>query len=562
MPRNTRRSAKTYRPVLAIALLATMAIATSLSTTVFAQSSRESRRQFVDELLQTLIDSRQDERDERQPPNVDRPNRATTSRSNRTSATPATASRNTSRVSSSSKLRDIHDNVQSMSQDLSALVAQLDSDSDRTPGLRALLSDALSASAATTLLRRQCENARSTAEISNDYEQVDREWRLLAFRLLETRDLSSRARSYVDRINGTNNRLGQLMGMQPQFDRSQLSREVNTLTGALRNLLDDIDTDVDDQNLRYSLINEGQRVYAQGRAMNRRLFENGSYADVKADYEEFRRRWNPFANQVRDLNYPYVARQLRRVHNADRNVQELLWVSGEMNRSELTYIAQSLRSDTNELMESISLKQLAQIDGNRDRLIEYAATFSTTCSDFAELVRNGDEKDTLTDVYYYLADDWKRFGNSIRGIDTRTARQKHREIARSVVELRDILGIRPNFDFRKGTESAAQLENLATYYDRNLQQMLSQGGRYSSDFRQRATRASSDFLKTSQSLHANLSRGQNVRVLREQSNQLSKEWETLMSLASRIPDDRNRTLNTLRRRMTPLLVDLQTTLTR
>jgi hypothetical protein len=298
-------------------------------------------------------------------------------------------------------------------------------------------------------------------------------------------------------------------------------------------------------------------VYAQGRDLNSRVFTDGPNANVRSDYEEFRRQWDPFANRVRELNYPYVARQLRRVQIADRAVQELLWLNTGMDRSEMTYLAQSLRTDTNDLMDSITLKQLAELNGNREGLVEYAGAFYTTCSDFAELVRNGDERDTLADVYYYLKDDWQRFSESIRQIDTPAARQKYREIDRSIVELRDILGVRPALDRRRGTDAAAQLENLAADYNASIRQTLSRGGRYSRDFQQQTVRAADNFLKTSRSISANLARGQSLRDLRVQADQLSKEWETLLSLVTRIPQSTDGNLETIRRRMTPLLVDLQ-----
>ncbi|MFC1758481.1 hypothetical protein ACFL2H_06900 [Planctomycetota bacterium] len=519
--------------------------------TASAQSGRQERRQFVDELLRTLIDSKTDDRN---PPKTNRPSNRT---ARATTSSPATASASRSRSTADGKLREIQSRLTSLSQDLSVLVSQLHSDVNRTTGIRSLLSDSLTVSADATLLAQQSVTARSVSELSSAYQQVDRDWRLLAHRLDQFRALSSRTLSYVRRINEANDRVGKLMEIQPQLDRNELVHEVSTLTSALHNLMEDIDTDVDDQNLRYSLLNDGRQVYAQGRTLHRRVATNGSYAGVKSDYEDFRRQWDPFANRVRDLDYPYVARQLRRVQSADRNVQELLWINTEIDRGELTYLAQSLRSDSNDLMEAVTLKELTEIDGNHEGLIENAGTFNTTCSDFADLVRNGDEKDALADVYYYLADDWNKFAKSIRQIDTRVARQKHREIDRSILELRDILGVRPALDRPRTTQSAAQLENLASYYDRNIRETLSRGGRFSQDFQQKTARASNNFLRTSKSIHANLARGQSIRTLREQSNQLSKEWETLVSYTSRIPQDRNGTLDSLRRRMTPLLVDMQ-----
>lgn len=505
--------------------------------TANAQSGREDRRQFVDDLLRTLIDNKSD------PDRVDR-DRGIPS---------ATATR----VRPGTDIRDVQTNLTRFSQELSNLVSQLHSDVNRTPGVRSYLGDSLKVNAAVTLLARRANTARSVTELSREYEQIDRDWRLLAFRLDQIRDLSSRARTTLDRCNTINDQIGQLMDVKPQLNQTELFGAVSTLTNSLHNLLEDIDTDVDDPNLRYNLMSEGRQVYAQGQALSRGVSPNGSYGNVRTDYEEFRRLWNPFANHVRELNYPYVARQLRRVQNADRSVQELLWLDTGIDRSEISYLAQSLRSDTNDLMDSITLKQLASLDGNRDGLVDYASTFYTTCSDFADLVRNGDEKDTLTEVYYYLKDDWKRFGDSIRGIDTRAARQKYREIDKSVDELRDILGVRPPLDRQRGIETAGQLENLASYYDRNIRQTLATGGRFSRDFQEKTVRASSNFLKASRSIHANLAREQNLRTLRELSDQLSKDWETLISYTTRIPDSVSGNLEPVRRRMTPLLVDLQ-----
>ena len=529
-------SGKTLSQGLFVIFLLSAAIQLGSPSVSMSQTSgRRQRRDFVEGMLRQLIDS--------QLPSTNRaePNREA----------------NFSQVGG--KMREVRDALEEFSRAVSDLAQQLHSDANRIGGVRHLLSESLQVSASSTVLLRRANRTREVSDIIRDYRELDQAWRLLSFRLGQVRGLSAQAVRLIAAANRADTRLGELMQVNPQFDRAELDRQLAALSNDILNLLEDIDLGVDDSTQRYDLLVEGRSVFMQIRRVMRMVKIDSSYDDVRSEYERFQSIWRPFAERVRSIDDRYVARELRRVQQAARAIQELLWLPTEMDRQQLVYITRRLQSDTNDLIDNISLRQLVQMSRGSEGFVSSASEFYTACEDFIECVNNGDDDETLSDLYYYLSDEWQSFGNLVQQVNTSDARRKYREIDYAINEFRDLLGVQLIFDRQKGVQLAAALESMAKYYEADMKKIV-RAGRFSPDFSRSCLQVSEAFRRSAQSLHSGMVKGENPQVLRAKSDKLAQNWESLVAHTTRLPQTYQNRLYNLRRRTTPYVVDVQSML--
>ena len=146
----------------------------------------------------------------------------------------------------------------------------------------------------------------------------------------------------------------------------------------------------------------------------------------------------------------------------------------------------------------------------------------------------------------------------MKDLPSSDVRQRFREIDRTIKEMREILRVRPPLDHQRAIQVAAALENLAAHYDRDIRSTLSLNrDRYSDRFRSQCIRASRAFYDASNALHSELVQNADLGQLRNRSNELKRNWDTLQQYAERLPlTDRDHLLR-VTRRITPQLVDMQ-----
>src|SRR5262249_40048892 len=150
---------------------------------------------------------------------------------------------------------------------------------------------------------------------------------------------------------------------------------------------------------------------------------SNSYDEIRTEFQRFEQTWTGLARQLQARNSRVLERQARRVSSIVRNLDDLLLIPSDMNRDRVVHLTQLLQQDVDRLVNGITLKTLASLGGNRNQIVDYAAAFYTSCNDFSQLASGGDNRQTLTDVYYYLQDDWQRLRSVSGPVQTGPAGQ-------------------------------------------------------------------------------------------------------------------------------------------
>ncbi len=463
--------------------------------------------------------------------------------------------------------REIRANLTGFAQELTQLIGVLHQDANRTAGLRSLMGEALQTSAQASLLAREGGAREGTTRddldwIAAEFSRVDQDWRLLAFRLQKLRNLSPQAAERIERANQFSQRIGQLLQVQPQLDDSRIAQQASSLSVELIRLLEDIDYEVSDASARYNLLLEGRRVYEQSRRIGQTASRpSGPYAtqdELRVEYDRFRALWTPYVSKLRSLELSYVDRQLQRVQAADRGLQELLLLPAQVDRSELLYLAGLLQRDIDGVMDGLSLRSLSQLPRGRDRIVTAASEFHDACGDFADCLRNGEDAETMAQVYYYLETNWNAVAEILRDAPAADARQAFQQLDRSVQEVRAILAVQPTLDRQRAAELAAELDNLASYYEFDVRGILAANPQaYPANVRAAYLRVVQEFRSSVAQLQSDLQAGARLAPLRELTNRLGQQWNAILQQQGRFTETDREPLERTRSQLTPVLIDLQ-----
>ncbi len=201
---------------------------------------------------------------------------------------------------------------------------------------------------------------------------------------------------------------------------------------------------------------------------------------------------------------------------------------------------------------------LSDLPTARNLAVASASDFEVACGDFAECVTAGDEPATLAELYDYVYDEWQRLSAALNGLESSQPRQSMQDIERSIGQLRNLLGVRPELDRQRATSVAASVTGLAQQLRTDVQSYLGRPNRYPRQFQTETLQAATDFHVSARKLHAGLVNGEKLRQLRRLSEELSVGWENVTRFVPRFSLNEQHNLNQLRRQATPLVVELQT----
>ena len=165
-------------------------------TPVAAQTPPQAgRRQFVEGLLQSLIDS---QLDREAPP----PNRSPLPRPD-------------------DKLIAARQHLDSFSTESAELINHWSANAAQAPGTRQMLGDLIKLNATVSNVQSRAANARRVEDLAPDFVALDRDWRLMAYRMKQIEGLSPECVRCIGHLNELDTTLCGVFGISPT---SRLSR--------------------------------------------------------------------------------------------------------------------------------------------------------------------------------------------------------------------------------------------------------------------------------------------------------------------------------------------------
>lgn len=523
------------------------------SPCVAQQQDPARRREFIQGLLKTFIDSQVPTEAGRPAVQRNRPNQP-----NQPASEP-----NQQRAADSPELRRAGEMLTAASNEMSMLVDALQGDIYRAQGVRQLLTLAFHVNADAASLSRQLSYASDVEALRVPLRKLDQDWRALDFRLSQTPNLSATTLGHIQKIQQLQNQLASMFQVQTQVDMNALSQRSSQMNQALRTLLQDIRYEVTDDRLADNLFQAGRSTYEQLQRFIQLTRPNPGtnvrYESLKQEYELLEREWSTYQQKLRQANNRYVQRQTQLINDDIREMNQLLYISnGQVNREDLVYTTRILRGDIDRLLQRINLKMLTELPVAQRYAIEAAGDLDQTCNDFAGLL--DDDLDNIQDMFLYMFDEWQRLSLALQGVQSQEARQSMRDVERSLAGMQSKLGVRLDLDRNAALELAGTLTGDARHLQEDVRDVFSRPNRYPRDFQTSCLKVAAEFEASTREVNDGLERGEKLQSLASRTQTLSVAWNALSQMLTRFAAGDGAHLAKIQRDITPQVIRLQTLL--
>ncbi|GEM_PF-1113917 len=411
------------------------------------------------------------------------------------------------------------------SREASSLSSHLQQDAARNAALRPLTAEALQFQAATQALARRSTLVNDHRAILEETQRVDRDWRLLSYRLRQTRGLAGPCRECVARLDRLEATLCEGLSIEPQIDRRNLLRHAQALTLYLRGLVEDIDFELRRSPQREALKLEASKAHQIAAGFAEDTAEGAGYDELVASYRGFLSVWNPLVRTLCSAPTRYIERTVLRIQPVDQAIHELLWLPRGIDRQVLSQLTVGIMAEVDQIFESVTLNVLVTLPG-RDQIPSAASDFYGVCEHFADCVERDEDLDELVDAYGYLTPAWVSFSRHFRRINHSAIRGSIAEIEQRLVALREPLGVPGGFSREEAHDLAASLERLSGLLEQDIDLWLRNRSEFAAD-RRALVEQCRQFRSSAREMHTLLLSDVAGATLRDTCATAYTRWEQL-----------------------------------
>jgi hypothetical protein len=319
-------------------MLAALAVSILTPLVAWAQPPRDQRRELVEGLLRTFLEA-QIEKNLR----PDRP------------APPPQAI--------PADLVKAREALSGFAREANQLYELLQAESVRNATARQYLPEMMRVAAQAGVLAERSSRIYDVQSLGREFRDLDRQWRLLSYRLDQADGLSRLCGPGVRRLDGFAAALGQLCGIQPQTDYRELLRQTDALNSDLQRLVDEIEIGLGRSRDAQVLQLHGRRIQQQVRLLANLIAQQTSRAAIVAEFHRYQQLWQPFAASLWPLGQRNLERTLRNLEETDRQIHELLWLPVPINRQHLQHLTEVLMNRVDELLDGVTLRVLMELRG-------------------------------------------------------------------------------------------------------------------------------------------------------------------------------------------------------
>jgi hypothetical protein len=505
------------------------------------QSDRERRRQAIEGILFNLVETHLLRDRDREPPRGPQPGQPIPP---------------VHRHVDGAKYRDAQRAVQSFSEESGRLIGMLREEERLSPGIRPLLGDAISIKAKSdALLRRGYTHGYADA-FARDFQEIDRQWRVLSHRLEQTEDLSGRCRDHVKKMCACNHQVCELFDIDPQVDRHELIRHSAALANELRSILEHLSRNARRGGAYSELLREGPKLHLQIRYWANAVANNAPYDSLVSQYKGLHTNWRAFAARLRSVDHRYYEQHIHHIDRANDAIHDLLWITPPLDQAAIAHGGNLLHQDMDELCGMITLQMLLSVQ-NAPELIGSVQEFHHLCEDFQSCAaRKADIEDLRWD-YRLLEVEWQQMAGHFEAIHQEAVSRRLADMEQTIQFLRDSLGIRPLFDRESALVLAAETDALADMLNRDLSRCLSKGQRYAPQFRRDAQQCAGRFRDAAHRFHERLVTRADDAAVKKDCEELSQSWRHFQEHVSELERQDQVLLSRHISRVAPAMAKLQ-----
>lgn len=446
--------------------------------------------------------------------------------------------------------------IRTFGDSLSQLTYALNDQMGQIPGLRQAYTEALRLSGTAVGLQKRTENYGFDGSILSDLQQLDADWRELAYRLNNLPGLSGDSQDLIATINDADQRLRQAIRIQPQLDRRQLLLKSAGLVSDLENLQDDVASELgngsDSQMYRRTISRLRQSVLNLVSIIRDEASDTGLIVE---EYKQFESLWSPLVAKLRAEDDRYIERSVRRVSASANEIHQMLLLPQKVDQSQFVYLAKSLKKDIDEFFERTPLILVMSLPRAKQAL-PVADQFYSACNHFVEVATRSQDLREIADAYQKLEMANRSFNEVFADVDSDRAAAVLNHMAQTIRALRSSLQIpHDDFDFQTASDLAASIQNFTEQIEFVAKRWLDQDRQA---FAGDCLQAVADMTDRAERLHDDLLAGKPVSELRAEMSALYENWRQVYAFLVKCHTEDRQNLGRLSANLTPAMIDLRT----
>ncbi|WP_373650958.1 hypothetical protein [Schlesneria sp. DSM 10557] len=459
-------------------------------------------------------------------------------------------------VTPSFDIKQLRPLVRKFSDTMTQLSYGLNEEMGRIPGLRQSNTEALRLSATAVIVSKHAEKHGADPLLQEEIQQVDADWRELAFRLERIPGLSGESKDLMKVLNETSQRIRQVIGIQPQLNRQRLLLKAASLVADLEGLQEDLATELgngeDAQTYRRSV--SRLRQIALNLVTVIRDDRSESKVIVEA-YKQFETLWGPVASKLQEEENRYIDHGIRRVAAATSEIHQLLLLPHKMDQSQFIQLSSYLRKDIDEFFERTPLLLVMQLPKAKQAL-SVAEQFYNVCNEFSSAVDQGQGEKEITALFRRIEQAERSFIDVFQEVDSDKAVAVLNRIHRTVNTLRTSLHLQPDdFDYRAAEELAASIQHFSEQVDQVTRRWLNQDRQ---PYTQTCLEETQKLTRQAARIHDHLLSGRSASSLEGEVTELYETWRRVYAYIVKCQTEDRRTMGRISSNLTPAMVQLRT----
>ena len=489
------------------------------------------RKEIVDELLKALIESQLNRgRPPQRPPEVVPPPRP------------------------DSPTRAARTEVQAMSADAMQLAQSLQMEARSQPQLRVQLGRLIQVQAALDA-QSLGRGGHSLDQLALDFSAIDRDWRNIEYKLLQSADLTQRSQLLVKAVSEHDRKLCQMLGIDPQLDRTELVRLSGELTTNYRQLMDDLYLDLRRSPQLPALLQQGQQLQLRFRQATS-LIDRAGYDQLVVEYKKCQQNWRTFSAALHPVATDRIRRSMLRVEQSGRAIQEQLWIPIELDAVLIRQLVQTVEADVERLMSMIALPDLLT-HPQPDKILNAAREFHNTCGPFITAAAGPFERNSLLWDYRLFDVQWREFADQCQTFNSPVIQQQLNEVESRMAMLRSALGIETGLDRDQVMQLAASLDELSYLFEQTALTRELNSSKYNAQFKTQFTQELEALHTAAHTLHDQASTHHDCGRLTSHVSSLIRSWATCKARVTQCQPEHQQLLYQTMAQIEPHMVSLQ-----
>ncbi len=422
--------------------------------------------------------------------------------------------------------------------------------------VRGLLGDAVNVKATADTLVTRSQGIADLRQLAEEYKSLDQQWRLLAYQLEQTPNLSNNVRQRVKRLNRGNDAIGNQLKLAPQISQRELVYFFAAMGEDLANLAEDVRIDLYTHQQRDQISYRLDELHTRAKQLRLATEQNYPYEDIVTYYKQFQKEWMTLKGILRTIENRYIQRSVSRIAQINDRIHEQLWLPAVIDGEEVLYQATALLNHVQLTAERITMRQLIE-QANAAEIFSKSQDFYVLCDRFKRTVETESKLESLRWDFRELDVAWTDLKTIMNPLKTAETIQDVATIENSVAGLRHSLELdTETADQSQSYDLAATLSNLSDLLYRDVHRYVG-AGQLSSQFRQETLHYADQFRRSAQEFQASIYHQANAQVLRRESRGLAKQWIDLQSVLTKIPYEQRNQIFRSSQEIGPVMAKLQ-----